>query len=181
LNYQFKISLQSFYQVNPSMMEVLYKQAITLADIQPDEVVLDCYCGIGTIALVASGYAKQVYGIEVNPQAIEDAKENAILNKVDNASFLCMDAKEALTYFDRNKINIDTLIVDPPRSGLHESLVDAIIESNISKVVYVSCNPKTLARDVAKLSSKYIVEVVQPVDMFPQTKHVETVVLMSRK
>lgn len=181
LAYQFKISLRSFYQVNPSMMEVLYQEAIQAADIQPNDVVLDCYCGIGTISLVASGHAKWVYGIEVNPKAIDDAKENAQLNRVHNATFYCMDAKEALTFFKQEHITIDTMIVDPPRSGMHESLVEAIIASNIKKVVYVSCNPKTLARDCSKLANAYQIMDVQPVDMFPQTKHVETVVLITKK
>lgn len=181
LGYQFKISLRSFYQVNPTMMEVLYQEALNLANIQPNEVVLDCYCGIGTIALVASGKAKHVYGVEVNEKAVEDAQENAILNHVDNVSFHLMDAKEALTYFNSQHVSIDTMIVDPPRSGLHESLVEAIIESGISKVIYVSCNPKTLARDCAKLANAYHINVVQPVDMFGQTKHVETVVLLSKQ
>ena len=180
LGLKFKISLRSFYQINSEMMAVLYKQTLLAANIQKHEVVLDLYCGIGTIALLASQYAKKVYGVEQNPQAIVDAKRNAKLNDVYNTEFICGDAKDIIDHFVKHNIKLDTIIVDPPRAGLHEHVIDIIKTSGAHKLVYVSCNPLTLAANLKSLSDTFAIESVQPVDMFGQTKHVETVVLMSR-
>jgi 23S rRNA (uracil1939-C5)-methyltransferase len=181
LGLKFKISLRSFYQVNSEMMSVLYEQTLLAANIQRHEVVLDLYCGIGTIALLASQYAKKVYGVEQNPQAIVDAKRNAKLNDVYNSEFMCGDAKDIVDHFVKHNIKLDTIIVDPPRAGLHDHVIDIIKSSGAQKLVYVSCNPLTLAANLKSLSDIFTVESVQPVDMFGQTKHVETVVLLSRK
>ncbi len=180
LGLKFKISLRSFYQVNSEMMAVLYKQTLLAANIQRHEVVLDLYCGIGTIALLASQYAKKVYGVEQNPQAIVDAKRNAKLNDVYNSEFICGDAKDISDHFVKHHIKLDTIIVDPPRAGLHDHVIEIIKSSGAQKLVYVSCNPLTLAANLKSLSDTFTIESVQPVDMFGQTKHIECVVLMSR-
>ncbi len=181
LGLTFKISLRSFYQVNSQMMNVLYKEALRLADIQPHETILDLYCGIGTIALLASQHAKKVYGVELNPQAIVDANENALLNNINNIEFICGDVKDIIDTFSSDQSLIDTIIVDPPRSGLHDHVIEVLKKSMVSKIVYVSCNPLTLATDCKKLSEVYDIESVQPVDMFGQTKHIESLIVLKYK
>lgn len=181
LGVEFLISSKSFYQVNPEQVEVLYKKAIEAAEITSDEEVLDAYCGIGTIGLIASKYAKHVIGIEIVKEAIIDAKKNAKLNKIENVEFICDDASKAFQRLLSEKHNISTVFVDPPRKGLDEQFVKTLLELKPKKIVYISCEPETLARDVALLSETYNIESIQPVDMFPMTFHVETIVGLYRK
>ena len=181
LGVEFLISSKSFYQVNPEQVEVLYSKAIEYADIQKDEEVLDAYCGIGTIGLIASKYAKHVIGVEIVKDAIVDAKKNARLNKIENVDFICDDASKAFARLLDEKHNITTVMVDPPRKGLDEKFVQTLLELKPKKIVYISCEPETLARDIALLSDHYEIKKVQPVDMFPMTFHVESVVLLKLK
>lgn len=180
---RYQISPLSFYQVNPKQTKVLYETALSFADLRGEEVVWDLYCGIGTISLFLAGKAKQVYGVEIIPQAIEDARKNAEINDITNAKFYVGAAEEILPakYRDEN-IHADVIVVDPPRKGCEESLLDTIVQMAPEKVVYVSCDPATLARDLRYLSDRgYELKKVQPVDMFPHTTHVETCVLLSHK
>ena len=179
-DFTFKISPSSFYQVNPVQAKVLYDHAVMFAQLKGTETVLDLYSGIGTISLFLAKQAKKVYGIEINPQAIEDAKTNAELNKLSNVEFLVGDAKEAVRYFIEEKIQLDVILVDPPRKGLDKDTLDAIKTLSPDRVVYVSCDPSTLVRDCKLLEETYKVEMIQPVDMFPQTYHVEAIILMTR-
>ncbi len=177
----FNISSKSFFQINPYQTEVLYNKAIELAGISKDDVVLDLYCGTGTIGLIASKQAKKVIGIEIIEDAIRDAKINAENNNIKNIEFYCMDAGEGAKKLLDEKIALDTIIVDPPRKGLDYTAVNSIIKMNPKKIVYVSCDPATLARDFKiMLNEGYSLEVVQPVDMFPQTSHVECIALIQR-
>ena len=179
--FKFRISPLSFFQVNPVQTEVLYGKALEYADLKGDETVFDAYCGIGTISLFLSRKAKKVYGIEIVPQAINNAKENARLNGVKNVEFLVGESEIVIPELYRKGIKADVIVVDPPRKGCDEKLLEVITEMSPEKVVYVSCNPATLARDLKYLSERgYEVREVQPVDMFPQTSHVECVTLMSR-
>ena len=178
--YKFYISPKSFFQVNPIQTEVLYNKVVEYLDLKGDEVVADLYCGIGTISLYISKYAKKVYGVEIVKDAIEDANENLKLNNVDNVEFIHGKSEEVLPKLNEKNIKIDAIVVDPPRKGLDKSLIEAIIKANPQKIVYVSCNPSTLARDLEYLvAGGYMVEEVQPVDMFPQTTHVESIILMT--
>lgn len=176
---KFKISLNSFYQVNPSQCEKLYQLAIELAQLKATDVVIDAYSGIGTIALTISKYVKQVYAIEVVKAAVKDAKINQKLNNVNNVEFIlgkCEDQIESLT----NKYQIDLIFVDPPRKGCDQSFLNTIAKSNIAKIVYISCNPISLIRDLKYLQEYgYYGEFIYPVDMFPQTDHVESVVVLT--
>ena len=181
LGVEFLISSKSFYQVNPEQVEVLYSKAIEYADIQKDEEVLDAYCGIGTIGLIASKHAKHVIGVEIVKDAIIDAKKNARLNKIENVDFICDDASKAFARLLDEKHNIATVMVDPPRKGLDEKFVQTLLELKPKKIVYISCEPETLARDIALLSDHYEIKKVQPVDMFPMTFHVETVTCLQLK
>ena len=180
--YTFKISPLSFYQINPVQTEILYKTAIDMANLQGNEVAVDLYCGIGTISLFLSEFVKKVYGIEIVPQAIEDAKQNAEINGVTNTEFLVGDVEFA---FDDllNKKNVipDVVFVDPPRKGLDNNTIYNLMRVCPHKVVYISCNPATLVRDLAKLEEKYVIGYIQPVDMFPWTSHVECCALMCLK
>ncbi len=179
----FKISPLAFFQVNPVQTEVLYQKALEFAALTGDEVVWDAYCGIGTISLFLAQKAKKVYGVEILKEAIEAAKENALLNYINNVEFFTGKAEEVIPQLYKEGIVADTIIVDPPRKGCDIALLETLKSMAPQKIVYVSCDPATLARDLAYLTSEagYQVEKVQPVDMFPQTTHVETVVLMSRK
>ena len=181
LGKKFLIHAKSFFQVNPYATELLYAKAIEYAGLTGKEVVVDMYCGTGTIGLLASDKAKKVYGIEIVSDAIKDAKENAKLNNVKNIDFYNMDAKEGAKALLRSNIKADVIIVDPPRKGLSKDVIDAMIDINPKKIVYVSCDPGTLARDINILKENYEIDKVQPVDMFPQTTHVETVVLLQRR
>lgn len=182
LGFRFKISPMSFYQVNPVQTERLYATAIEKADLSGDETVFDLYCGIGTIGICASKWIKKLYGIETIPQAIEDARENAGVNGVENAEFFVGDVERALPEFvEREKVRADVIFIDPPRKGCDRVALDTILRVGPEKVVYVSCNPATLARDLKVLSERYVVGEVTPVDMFPFTGHVECVTVLRLK
>lgn len=181
-DYLFKISPLSFYQVNPVQAEALYNIAIENAGITKDDIVFDLYCGIGTISLFASKYAKKVYGIEIVEQAIEDAKWNADFNKVNNVEFIAGDTEKLLTdLIENRKIIPDVVIVDPPRRGLDNATINNILKIKPKRVVYISCNPATLMRDLALMEDVYDVKMIQPVDMFCFTSHVECVAVMGRR
>lgn len=180
--YTFKISPMSFYQVNPVQAEVLYNTAIEAANLSREDILFDLYCGIGTIGIFASKYVKQVYGIEIVPQAIDDAKENAKINNIENAEFMVGDVEVAFDELINKKNIIPTaIIVDPPRKGLDEKTIENILKIKPEKLVYISCNPATMVRDLAKMEEVYNINKVQPVDMFPFTKHIETVTLLTLK
>lgn len=176
-NLSFRIGPKSFYQTNPAQAERLYNIAREFADLSGNEIVYDLYTGTGTIAQFVASKAKKVIGIEFVKEAIEDADLNAQRNKIENAFFFAGDMKDILnaTFFDTHGMP-DVIITDPPRAGMHEDVVNCILASGAKRIVYVSCNPATQARDLALLDEKYIVTKVQPVDMFPQTTHVENVV-----
>ena len=178
LGLTFEISAASFFQVNPVQVEKLYTSALNLIDFNKKEIVLDAYSGVGTIGLIAARNAKQVISVEINKSAHKNAIENAKRNNIDNIEFHCADAGEFISKYDGD---IDVLIMDPPRSGSDETFLSTVMDKRIKKIVYVSCNPETLARDIKYLSSMYEVNYVQPVDMFPMTAHVETIVGLYRK
>ncbi|MEF9959937.1 MAG: 23S rRNA (uracil(1939)-C(5))-methyltransferase RlmD [Niameybacter sp.] len=178
---KFKISALSFFQVNPVQTKVLYDQALAYAELNGSETVWDAYCGIGTISLFLAQKAKQVYGVEIVAPAIENARENASLNGLDNVQFFVGKAEEVIPEQYANGLTADTIVVDPPRKGCEVALLETLVKMNPQKIVYVSCDPATLARDLGYLAEYgYKVEKVQPVDMFPHTTHVETVVLMTK-
>ncbi len=178
----FRISPQSFYQINPVQTEKLYAKAVEYAGLSGKEVVLDAYCGIGTIGIIASGSAKEVIGVELNKAAIRDAKTNAKINQASNISFYENDAGTFMVQMAEQKARVDVVFMDPPRAGSSEEFLDALVKLQPPKVVYVSCNPETLARDLRYLGKRgYRMMKGVGVDMFPWTGHVETVVLMSRK
>jgi 23S rRNA (uracil1939-C5)-methyltransferase len=173
---KFAISALSFYQVNPVQTKVLYDKALEYAGLSGEESVIDAYCGIGTISLFLAQKAKRVFGVEVVPEAIEDAKRNAELNGITNAEFAAGEAEVVIPKWYKEGNSADVLVVDPPRKGCDEALLNTIIEMKPKKVVYVSCNPATLARDLRILEDGgYKTLEVQPVDMFPHTTHVECV------
>ena len=178
----FKISPLSFYQVNPVQAEALYNIGIEKANITKNDIVFDLYCGIGTISIFMAKYAKKVYGIEIVEQAIEDAKENAKLNNIGNTEFYAGDVKEILSelLYDK-KIKPDIIMVDPPRKGLDETSIQNILNICPKKIVYISCNPATLVRDLEKFEEQYEIREIQPVDMFPFTSHVECVSVLELK
>ncbi|WP_338450882.1 23S rRNA (uracil(1939)-C(5))-methyltransferase RlmD [Niallia oryzisoli] len=179
---KFAISALSFYQVNPDQTKVLYNKALEYADLSGEETVIDAYCGIGTISLFLAQKAKKVFGVEVVPEAIEDAKRNAALNGITNAEFAAGEAEVVIPKWYEEGNVADVLVVDPPRKGCDEALLQTIIQMKPKKVVYVSCNPATLARDLRILEDGgYKTVEVQPVDMFPQTTHVECCSLLVRK
>lgn len=180
--YNFKISPMSFYQTNPIQTEVLYKKAIESANLQKDDTVLDLYCGIGTIGIFTSKFVKNVYGIEIVEQAIQDAEENAKLNKINNIKFICGDVEYALTkLLNEEKVIPTVIFVDPPRRGLDKTTIQNILELETKKLIYISCNPATMVRDLKLLEEKYSVKEIQPVDMFPFTSHVECVSVLKLK
>ena len=178
----YQISPLSFYQVNPAQTRKLYETALSYAGLTGKETVWDLYCGIGTISLFLARKAKKVYGVEIIPQAIEDARKNAARNGITNAEFFVGKSEEILPeYYRKNGGYADVIVVDPPRKGCEEALLETIVKMQPARVVYVSCDSATLARDLKYLCGNgFRVEKVQPVDMFGQTVHVETVVLMSR-
>ena len=180
--YRFKISPLSFYQVNPIQAEKLYNIGIQLAKISKDDVVFDLYCGIGTISLFMAKYAKKVYGIEIVEEAVNDAKENAKINNVSNVEFIAGDVEKILDkLINKDNIIPDIVMVDPPRKGLDNKSIDNIIKIRPKKVVYISCNPATLIRDLAKFEKIYEIKSIKPVDMFPFTSHVEVCALLELK
>lgn len=177
----FRLSVPSFYQVNPAQTEVLYGKALEFAGLTGAETVLDLYCGIGTISLVMARKAGMVWGAEVVPQAVDDAIANARRNHIENARFLCADAGEAARYLEGEGVRPDVVCVDPPRKGLAEDVVDTIADMGPERVVYVSCDPGTLGRDVKRFAGRgYTLKKAVAVDMFPRTAHVETVCLLSK-
>ncbi len=179
---RFALSSKSFYQVNPLQTKVLYEKALEFADIGKEDVVLDLYCGIGTISLFMARHAKKVIGIEIVPEAIEDAKKNAQLNGFDNIEFICSDAGAYAVQLAKENRQLDVVCVDPPRKGCDEATLSSILKMSPKRIVYVSCDPSTCARDCKYLEENgYQIQKVQPVDMFPNSFHVETVCLMSRK
>lgn len=181
LDKKFLISSKSFYQINTIQTEKLYKTALEYAQITKNDVVLDAYSGIGTIGILASDKAQQVYGVEVVEDAIKMAHRNEELNEATNTTYLAGKAEEVIMDWYKEGIYFDVVIVDPPRKGLDKSFIDTIGKIKPERVVYVSCNPATLARDLELFVGEgYTVEKVQPVDMFPQTVHVESVVSLNK-
>lgn len=177
----FRISPNSFYQVNPVQTEKLYNTAIEYAGLKSTDTVIDAYCGIGTIGLVASKRAGKVIGVELNADAVRDARVNCKENRITNAEFYQGDAGEFMTRMAENGQKADVVFMDPPRSGSTEQFMDAVATLSPERVVYISCNPETQARDLRYMQKKgYRVEKIQPVEMFCFTEHVETVVLMSK-
>ena len=180
--FSFQIASRSFFQINPMQTELLYETAIRLAEIDNTCKVADVYCGVGTISMFLAKYAKEVVGIEIVPQAIENAKENARNNGITNVSFMCGDAKHCTVQLAKQNYKMDVAVVDPPRKGCDTTTLDSLIEMSPKRIVYVSCNPSTLARDLRYLEDRnYKTQVVQPVDMFPQTYHVENVAVLVKE
>jgi len=178
---EFGISTKSFYQVNPTQTKVLYDKALEYADVGKDDIVIDAYCGIGTISLFLAQKAKKVYGVEIVPQAIDDAKANAKRNKMDNVEFVVGEAEKVMPWWTKQGLRPDVIVVDPPRKGCDASLLEAMIAMDPKRIVYVSCNPSTLARDLRILEDGgYRTQEVQPVDMFSQTAHIESVVWLEK-
>jgi len=179
---QFAISARSFYQVNPVQTEVLYGKTVEYAGLSGKETVIDAYCGIGTISLFLAQHADQVYGVEIVPEAIEDARSNAMLNEMKNVKFEVGASEDVIPRWKEQGIEADVIVVDPPRKGCDPRLLDTILEMKPERVVYVSCNPSTLARDLRVLEDGgYRTVEVTPVDMFPHTVHVESVAVLDRK
>lgn len=177
----FNISDQSFYQINSHQTEKLYQQALDYAQLTGDEIVLDTYCGIGTIAIYMAENARHVYGVEVVPSAINDANQNATKNQLENTTFVCGKAEEVILKWKAEGIRPDVVMVDPPRKGCDETFLETILELNPKRIVYISCNPSTQQRDAHILNHQYDLKEITPVDMFPQTTHIETVALFERK
>lgn len=181
-DYTFKISPMSFYQTNPIQTEVLYHKAIEFADLKQEDVLCDLYCGIGTIGIFASRYVKKVYGIEIVEEAVEAAQENARINGVHNIEFMVGDVEKVFAQMVEQKNIFPTaIIVDPPRRGLDNKTIQTILDLKMKKLVYVSCNPATMVRDLKLLEEQYEVKEIQPVDMFPFTIHVECVAVLQLK
>lgn len=182
LGCKFRISPKAFYQINPIQTEVLYGKALEFAKLTGNETVIDAYCGTGTIGILASKLAEKVIGVELNADAVKDAKVNAELNCVKNIEFYEADAGKFMVELAQRQEKIDTVIMDPPRAGASLDFLKSLVALKPQNAVYISCNPETQARDLSFLTRKgYKVKKIQPVDMFPHTQHVETVVLLSRK
>lgn len=180
--YKFKISPLSFYQVNPVQAEKLYNLGVSMAEITKNDVVFDLYCGIGTISLFMSKFAKKVYGIEIVEEAVKMAKENAQNNNVSNTEFFAGDVEIVLDDLINNKgLKADVVMFDPPRKGLDKKSIDNILNIRPKKIVYISCNPATLIRDLADFENEYDIKTIIPVDMFPYTSHVECVAILQLK
>ena len=178
----FRLSPRSFYQVNHAQAQRLYQAAIQLADISKEDLVLDLYCGVGTITLAMASAAGKVMGVEVVPQAIEDAKDNAVRNGIGNAEFFCGDAGEAALALEAKGIHPDVITVDPPRKGLSADTIEAVTRMSPKRLVYVSCDPATLARDIALLKQRgFRVEKAMAADLFPRCSHVESICLLTRR
>ena len=178
----FRLSPRSFYQVNHHQAQRLYEAAIAQAQISKNDTVLDLYCGVGTITLCLAKAAGKVIGVEVIPQAVEDAKDNAKRNGIENAEFFCGDAGAAALALEKNGIKADVAVVDPPRKGLNADTIEALSRMAPRRIVYVSCDPATLARDVALLKERgYVLKNALACDLFPRCAHVETVVCLTRR
>ena len=181
-NLTFKISPLSFYQVNPTQTEKLYKIGVQSAKITNTDIVFDLYCGIGTISLFMAQYAKQVYGVEIVEQAIEMARENAKCNNLENTKFIAGDVEKVLDdLIKKQEIIPDVVMIDPPRKGLDKKSIQNLLDVNPKRLVYISCNPSTLVRDLAFFEEKYEIKNITPVDMFPYTSHVECVSVLYLK
>lgn len=181
-DYTFKISPLSFYQINPVQTEKLYNLALEKAELTGKEILLDLYCGIGTIGIFMAKYTKEVYGIEIVEDAIKDAKENCKINNIENAKYYAGDTEKLLSKLVENEnIVPDIIVVDPPRKGLDKATIENIKKVAPKKLIYISCNPATLTRDLSYLEEKYEIKEIQPVDMFPFTSHVECVVILNRR
>ena len=177
----FRLSVPSFYQVNRDQAELLYNRALDFAGLTGEETVLDLYCGIGTITLCMARKARKALGAEVVPSAVEDARENARRNGVENVEFFCADAGEAALQLAQRGIRPDVICVDPPRKGVSPQVIEAIVQMGPQRLVYVSCDPATLARDVKLLNERgYRLEKAEAADLFPRTHHVETVALLRK-
>ena len=181
-NYKFKISPKSFFQVNTEGMEKIYNLAISSANISKNDIVIDAYCGVGTISIFASKYAKHVYGVELNRDAISDANINKKINNINNLTFICDDATNFITKLAKNREHIDIVIMDPTRDGSTKAFINAIKYLNVKKVIYVSCNPETLKRDLYQfIENDYIVKSITGVDQFPRSLHLECVCYLESK
>ncbi len=179
---RFRISSKSFYQINPQQTEVLYRKAMEYAALTGHETVVDAYCGIGTIGLIASKKAAKVISVELNKQAVKDAIQNAKLNNAKNVRFYSEDATEFLAGMAAEKMKADVLFMDPPRAGATREFVESAMKLNPSRIVYISCNPETQEKDLMRFTRNgYKVEKIQPVDMFPHTNHCETICLLVKK
>lgn len=173
--------MKSFYQINPRQVEVLYRSAIRMAHLSKEDIALDAYCGIGTISLSVADQVKKVYGIEVVPDAIRDARVNAANNQIDNAVFINGDAGKEALKLKSEHISFDVVFVDPPRKGCSELFLRQLVELTPERLIYISCNVATQARDMNILKDYYDILEIQPVDMFPETKSIENIVSMRRK
>ena len=178
---EFRLSARAFFQLNPSQTKVLYDQVKQALDLQADESLIDAYCGVGTIGLYVAPAAKAVYGVDIIPEAIEDARQNAVLSNRSNVNYEVGAAEKVIPAWVKQGVKPDALVVDPPRTGLDAQLIKTILQVKPAKFVYVSCNPSTLARDLVALSKVYQVDYIQSVDMFPQTARVEAVVKLSKR
>ena len=177
----FRLSPRSFYQAHPHQAQRLYRAAISQAEITKNDTVLDLYCGVGTITLAMAGAAGRVIGVEVIPQAVEDARDNARRNGIENAEFFCGNAGQAALQLEKEGVRPDVVLVDPPRKGLNADTIEALSRFAPRRIVYVSCDPATLARDVALLKERgYRLQNAQAADLFPRCAHVETVVCLGR-
>ena len=179
--YEFKISPNSFYQVNPVQTEKLYNLSIEGAKLKKDDILCDLYCGIGTIGIFASKYVKKVYGVEIVEEAIKDAKQNAEINKVDNIEFIQGDVEVAFNKMLDNGVKPSVVIVDPPRKGLDNKTVQNLCDLKLDRLVYVSCNPATLMRDLQELENVYKIDSITPVDNFCYSSHIECVAVLKIK
>ncbi len=180
--YVFNISAKSFYQINPVQTEKLYNLAIKSAELDKEDVVFDLYCGIGTIGIFTSKYVKMVYGIEIVEEAVEDAKENAKINNIENIKFIAGDVEKVLNeLLNTKKIKPDVVFVDPPRKGLDKISIANLLKVKPEKLIYISCNPSSLVRDLKDLEEKYEIKSITPVDLFPFTSHVECVCVLELK
>ena len=181
LGYKFRISPKSFYQINYEGTKYLYSKAMEFADLSKEDRIIDAYSGVGTIGIIASQYVKEVISVELNRDAVRDAKINASINNIDNIRFFCADATEFLLAASEEREKIDAVLMDPPRAGSTVEFMKSVCKLAPEKVIYISCNPETLARDLTFFTKNgYKVKKIQPVDMFPHTNHVETVVCLER-
>lgn len=178
---RFQISAKSFYQTNPVMTEKLYSYAMECAKLNKDDVVLDAYSGIGTIGLVASKYCKEVLSVEIVEEAVRDAERNARRNRIENFKEFADDASSFMVRMAKQNIPLDVLFMDPPRKGSDQRFLDAVLKLKPKRIVYISCDPSSLARDCAYINKSYQIETIQPFDMFPHTTHVETVASLNLK
>lgn len=178
--YKFGISAKSFYQVNPVQTEKLYSLAVEMAKLCNDDVVFDLYCGIGTIGIFASKFVNKVYGIEIVEDAVRNAKENASLNGINNCEFFAGDVERILdNIIKKDRPNV--VFVDPPRKGLDDTTINNLMDVRPEKIVYISCNPATLVRDLAKMENSYKIQSITPIDLFPFTEHVECVAVLEAR